>query len=68
MAGGGSQTSPQFWEREPFVWEGEEGGRVTRFLSLGAFGGAAPAVGKKPRVSTLSILRCIPATYSSTLR
>ncbi|KAI0785490.1 CwfJ C-terminus 2-domain-containing protein-like protein [Irpex lacteus] len=51
VAGGGSQTSPQFWEREPFVWEGEEegGGRVTRFLSLGAFGGAPPATGKKPR-------------------
>ncbi|KAI0094333.1 CwfJ C-terminus 1-domain-containing protein-like protein [Irpex rosettiformis] len=48
VAGGGSQTSPQFWEREPFVWDGEDG-RVTRFLSLGAFGGPVPATGKKPR-------------------
>ncbi|KAI0697601.1 nuclear protein [Cytidiella melzeri] len=47
VAGGGSQTPPQFWEREPFVWDGEEA-RVTRFLSLGAFGGPPPA-GKKPR-------------------
>ncbi|KAK7040914.1 hypothetical protein VNI00_009510 [Paramarasmius palmivorus] len=39
---------PAFWEREPFVWD-DEGGRVSRFLSLGAFGGPAPASGKKPR-------------------
>ncbi|KAG6862054.1 hypothetical protein C0995_007184 [Termitomyces sp. Mi166 len=38
---------PQFWEREPFVWDDEEG-RVSRFISLGAFGGA-PSAGKKPR-------------------
>ncbi|KAG6854723.1 hypothetical protein C0991_002436 [Blastosporella zonata] len=38
---------PQFWEREPYVWDNEEG-RVSRFISLGAFGGEPPA-GKKPR-------------------
>ncbi|KAG6877730.1 hypothetical protein C0993_004547 [Termitomyces sp. T159_Od127] len=38
---------PQFWEREPFVWDEAEG-RVSRFISLGAFGGA-PSTGKKPR-------------------
>jgi len=39
---------PQFWERAPFVWD-DEGGRVSRFVSLGAFG-AEVAGGKKPRV------------------
>lgn len=29
--------SPKFWEREPFAWD-DESGRVTRFVSLGAFG------------------------------
>ncbi|RDB21197.1 Zinc finger CCCH domain-containing protein 59 [Hypsizygus marmoreus] len=38
---------PQFWEREPYVWDDEEG-RVSRFISLGAFGGTPPT-GKKPR-------------------
>ncbi|GLB34795.1 putative zinc knuckle [Lyophyllum shimeji] len=38
---------PQFWEREPYVWDDEEG-RVSRFISLGAFGGQSGA-GKKPR-------------------
>lgn len=42
-------TAPIFWEREPFVWDDEQG-RATRFLSLGAFGGPPPAVGKKQRV------------------
>ncbi|KAG7092838.1 hypothetical protein E1B28_009152 [Marasmius oreades] len=46
-AGGGSP--PSFWEREPFVWEDEPGGRVSRFVSLGAFGGEQPASGKKQR-------------------
>ena len=46
-AGGGKP--PKFWEREPFVWD-EDNGRVTRFVSLGAFGGP-PAEGKKQRVS-----------------
>lgn len=40
---------PKFWEREPFVWD-EEQGRVSRFISLGAFGGE-PVAGKKQRVS-----------------
>ncbi|ESK94140.1 nucleus protein [Moniliophthora roreri MCA 2997] len=38
---------PTFWEREPFVWD--DGGRISRFLSLGAFGGPSPTSGKKPR-------------------
>lgn len=48
-AGGGQP--PMFWEREPFVWDDEEG-RVSRFVSLGAFGGE-PTAGKKQRVRTL---------------
>ncbi|EPQ57901.1 hypothetical protein GLOTRDRAFT_36948, partial [Gloeophyllum trabeum ATCC 11539] len=44
-AGGG--RPPKFWEREPFLWEGEEG-RSTRFISLGAFGAEA-VNGKKQR-------------------
>ena len=43
---------PIFWEREPYVWEDEPGGRIARFVSLGAFGGEAPPPsGKKQRVS-----------------
>lgn len=37
-----------FWEREPYVWD-DEAGRVSRFVSLGAFGGE-PVSGKKQRV------------------
>ncbi|KAI0071557.1 nuclear protein [Panus rudis PR-1116 ss-1] len=49
VAGGGGEHPPMFWEREPFVWE-EEAGRVSRFVSLGAFGGPADAsTGKKQR-------------------
>jgi hypothetical protein len=48
-AAGGSP--PKFWEREPFVWDGEEA-RVTRFVSLGGFGNEAGA-GKKQRVHQL---------------
>ncbi|KAF5330347.1 hypothetical protein D9619_005485 [Psilocybe cf. subviscida] len=44
-AGGGSPT--KFWEREPYVW-GDEEGRISRFVSLGAFGGV-PTEGKKQR-------------------
>lgn len=51
--GGGSP--PQFWEREPFVWDEEEG-RVSRFISLGAFGGNV-GTQKKPRVR--HFLTCI---------
>jgi len=50
FAAGGGQP-PKFWEREPFVWDEEEG-RVTRFISLGAFGGE-PTSGKKQRVGIL---------------
>ncbi len=45
----GAGEPPTFWEREPFVWEGD-GARVTRFVSLGAFGSEAPSTGKKQRV------------------
>ncbi|CDO73593.1 hypothetical protein BN946_scf185014.g63 [Trametes cinnabarina] len=45
-AGGGHP--PRFWEREPYVWE-EDNARVSRFVSLGAFGGEQPS-GKKQRV------------------
>jgi hypothetical protein len=47
FAAGGGQP-PMFWEREPFLWPDEEG-RVSRFVSLGAFGGEPPP-GKKQRV------------------
>lgn len=36
-----------FWEREPYVWQ-EDGQRVSRFISLGSFGGGVE--GKKQRV------------------
>ncbi|KAG8968145.1 hypothetical protein FRC03_008498 [Tulasnella sp. 419] len=38
---------PLYWERQPFFW-GEDS-RITRFISLGAFGGPEPADGKKQR-------------------
>ncbi len=41
-------SPPAFWEREPFVWEGQVEGAITRFISLGAFGGSSD--GKRPRV------------------
>ncbi|OSX65607.1 hypothetical protein POSPLADRAFT_1044935 [Postia placenta MAD-698-R-SB12] len=44
-AGGG--IPPKFWEREPFIWN-EEGDRISRFVSVGAFGGQ-PTEGKKQR-------------------
>jgi hypothetical protein len=48
-AGSGPQAQqPKFWEREPYVWNDEKG-RVSRFISLGSFGGEAPS-GKKQRV------------------
>ncbi|KAK7038075.1 nuclear protein [Favolaschia claudopus] len=40
-------TPPMFWEREPFIWS-DESDRVSRFVSLGAFGGES-ATGKKQR-------------------
>ncbi|KAF8844424.1 nuclear protein [Paxillus ammoniavirescens] len=46
FAGGGGRP-PKFWEREPFVWD-DEAGRVSRFVSLGAFGGEQ-STGKKQR-------------------
>lgn len=47
FAASGGQP-PMFWEREPFTWNDEDG-RVSRFVSLGAFGGE-PTPGKKQRV------------------
>ncbi|KAJ6618849.1 hypothetical protein B0H10DRAFT_1216880 [Mycena sp. CBHHK59/15] len=46
FAAGGGQP-PMFWEREPFMWNDEDG-RVSRFVSLGAFGDT-PTLGKKQR-------------------
>lgn len=46
-AGHGQQ--PKFWEREPFLWDDEDG-RLSRFVGLGAFGGE-PSTGKKQRVT-----------------
>ncbi|KAF7295541.1 Nuclear protein [Mycena indigotica] len=46
FAASGGKPS-MFWEREPFVWDNESG-RVSRFVSLGAFGGETTA-GKKQR-------------------
>ena len=47
----GAGDPPQFWEREPFVWD-DENGRVTRFVTLGAFGTKVQEGVKKPRVRT----------------
>lgn len=47
--GGNDEDIPLFWEREPIVWD-DENGRVMRFVSLGAFG-QTPPTGKKQRVS-----------------
>lgn len=48
-AGSGPQAQhPRFWEREPYIWDDEKG-RISRFISLGPFGGEPPA-GKKQRV------------------
>lgn len=43
-----------FWEREPFIWDGNDV-RVARFVNLGAFGstGANAGAAKKPRVSLI---------------
>ena len=60
FAAGGGQP-PMFWEREPFIWDDEEG-RVSRFVSLGSFGGE-PTVGKKQRVSVAEYV--IPHEYPS---
>ncbi|KAL1744364.1 CwfJ C-terminus 1-domain-containing protein-like protein [Schizophyllum fasciatum] len=38
---------PMFWEREPYVWA-DPADRISRFVSLGAFGGP-PTAGKKQR-------------------
>ncbi|KAF7440558.1 hypothetical protein PC9H_000904 [Pleurotus ostreatus] len=38
---------PVFWEREPYTWD-RDSDRVSRFVSLGAFGGEV-TTGKKPR-------------------
>lgn len=40
-------SSSKFWEREPFAWD-DESGRITRFISLGAFG--EEHTGQKQRV------------------
>ena len=47
-AGVGKVQPSIFWERDPYVWEDEKS-RVSRFVSLGAFGGDS-VPGKKQRV------------------
>lgn len=44
----GAMPSPKFWEREPFTWDGEPR-RISRFISLGTFGGEEHT-GQKQRV------------------
>jgi hypothetical protein len=39
-------ASKLFWEREPFVWDDEQG-RISRFVSLGTFAGPPPPEGTK---------------------
>ncbi|KAJ3808664.1 CwfJ C-terminus 1-domain-containing protein-like protein [Lentinula aff. lateritia] len=49
---GNKETQPVFWEREPFVWDDDNGngnGRTSRFISLGSFNGTTPVNGKKQR-------------------
>ena len=46
FASSGGDT-PIFWEREPYVWDGD---LVSRFISLGSFGAPLEAAGKKQRV------------------
>ena len=58
LAAGGGRP-PVFWEREPFVWDDEQG-RVSRFISLGAFGGEQPTTGKKQRVPHFCSDNCLP--------
>ncbi|KAG8763313.1 hypothetical protein FRC12_008617 [Ceratobasidium sp. 428] len=52
FAAAGGLPAPFFWEREPFIWDGDDN-RVARFVNLGAFGdtgvSSAGAAGKKPR-------------------
>lgn len=43
-----AMPSPKFWEREPFTWD-DESGRISRFISLGPFGGEEHT-GQKQRV------------------
>jgi hypothetical protein len=49
-----SQETPIFWEREPFVWDGD---LVSRFISLGSFGASLEAAGKKQRVYLALVFR-----------
>jgi hypothetical protein len=58
LAAGGGKP-PMFWEREPFVWDDEEG-RISRFISLGAFGGEQPTTGKKQRVHHFNLDDLLP--------
>ncbi|KAG9103133.1 hypothetical protein FRC06_000128 [Ceratobasidium sp. 370] len=51
FAAAGGLPTPFFWEREPFVWDGDDN-RVARFVNLGAFGETGASNGgtaKKPR-------------------
>ncbi|TFY76541.1 hypothetical protein EWM64_g7470 [Hericium alpestre] len=55
-----SSAGGAFWEREPFVW-GDEEGRISRFIGLGAFGAEPSPGGKKQRPGHL--LRDCPTTH-----
>ena len=52
---------PKFWEREPFVWDDEQG-RISRFISLGAFGSES-VDGKKQRVSWQTVLSYLMSDF-----
>lgn len=68
FAAAGGQP-PMFWEREPFVWNDDQD-RVSRFVSLGAFGGE-PTPGKKQRVRirvSLDVILEVPRNCSGSTR
>ncbi|KAJ7074079.1 CwfJ C-terminus 1-domain-containing protein-like protein [Mycena amicta] len=54
-----------FWEREPFVWD-DESSRVSRFVSLGAFGGETTSAKKQRWFYAFSITPNTPTTAPPT--
>ncbi|KAF8315207.1 hypothetical protein DL93DRAFT_2079409 [Clavulina sp. PMI_390] len=49
-AGGETEDTPIFWEREPYVWENDGMGElVSRFISLGSLGASLDPNAKKQR-------------------
>ena len=58
VVGKGGLAFPMFWEREPFTWP-DECDRISRFVSLGAFGGEQNSTaGKKQRVRPFVSFLC----------